>query len=448
MTAHDDDRVIHLLRDAVPPVPDVADRVTAVRQRAGRQRVQLMTQVLGAAASVLLLVGVAAAVANPGASKPVPPAADPLRDLAATFAKQTSVAFEFRTTPVGPTGGYPSGIFEQGNGSPEESAKALTSHARGAVSIDGTGWLDGDISILGFFIGAEDEEFHLRLTRDAAYRSVTERDQAPAGKKWARSETGEDDDFPKPADIEKWLRVGTAFAEDVRFVRSTEVRGVQVAEYALHVPDRYTNGADVDITLFLDKDGLPRRLTTEVSMTKLFEMDGSGYFGGYPGSSPPPPPAPNVVRAELDLFDYNEPVHVDVPPAGEVIDEDTLMELTEQRMSEAHDRYTECMRAAGKDKRAQQRCADEFEQATGYPGGMFTVPEYHEDGCSTSAEPGVTGEIVKCVEPTFGGDATVGTGDGVLLHTLEPAPPSSVRPTPARPTAEPRPVTASPSPVS
>src|SRR4051812_10133946 len=101
MTAYDDDRVIALLHDAVPPTPDMPDRVVAVRHRARRQRTQLWTQSLGAAVAVLLLAGVASAIGGGGGSNTVHPVQDPLRLVADAFTAQRSVRFEVNINPVG-----------------------------------------------------------------------------------------------------------------------------------------------------------------------------------------------------------------------------------------------------------------------------------------------------------------------------------------------------------
>src|SRR5689334_20464850 len=100
MSRYDEDTIVALLHDAVPPVPDDHDRVELIKHRAGRQRATLWTQALGAVASVLLIVGVAAAVSNAGGSPAVVrPVSNPLDVLGEALTGITSVRFEASMQP-------------------------------------------------------------------------------------------------------------------------------------------------------------------------------------------------------------------------------------------------------------------------------------------------------------------------------------------------------------
>jgi hypothetical protein len=307
----DDERVITLLHDAVPAVPDLPDRVDAIRRRAGRQRAQVWTQTIGAVAAVVVLVGLASAVAAPRGGT-VRPAGDPLKNLAATFAAQPSVKFEITTQPTGSVVGtsrLPASVATQ----------VLTSHATGAVARSGEFHIDGDLSALVML--GEDSEFadtHIVSAGGAVYRPISkyETSGAGAGKKWVREA------LPRfsPADIQRVINLGLAFTDDVRYVGPAVVRDTNVAEYALTLPARYAGGESLTIRFALDRDGRPRRIETDVDLLRL--------FGGIDDSDPAAQEAvPSYrVHVQLDLFGYGSAVSVTAPPESEVVDEQTLFE--------------------------------------------------------------------------------------------------------------------------
>ena len=261
---YDDERVVALLKETVPAVPDVPGRVDAVRRLAARQRTFVQVQVLGAAASVVLLVAAVAVLVRPGGTQELRVVADPARVARDAFFRRTSVYFE----SVARTPGDPS--------APEV-------RIAGAYRIDGT----------LYYSGPAGDGPGQRYVDGVLYRGAEVGEELPPGKTWVR-ERGVP---PKPAD-EGDARILRAMGE-ARFVRFTEVRGVRVAEYVtapLSLPEQA--GATVTVTFAIDRDGLPRRLALRA------EVEGGTV----------------VMDVATELFGYDESLTVEHPPASQVVD--------------------------------------------------------------------------------------------------------------------------------
>jgi hypothetical protein len=407
MTQYDEDRVIALLRDAVPAVPDGPDRLTAIRVRAGRQRAALWTQSIGAMASVLLVVGVAAAVAGPGDGGSVRPVDRPLAALEDALAHEKSVRFEASVSPVGEIRTTAGDSLDA-----TELSHTLSSHATGAATSDGDLQIDGDLSI-AILLGEPDalDDMHLRIVDGTFYRSALPFDNAPKTATWVR-EAGETVDIGT-ADLLRGLRMVAAVAEDVRYVKNATVRGTAVAEYALTVPQRYTHTVDIVVTFDLDAKDRLRQVAAEFSPPSALFLGGitdtefsssvsSGtvtygsssttvgaqlsprpsfqpsyhpatpsYYRPTPSASPTTDTlAPFTLRVELDLFGYGEDVGIVAPPANETVDSSSLEDETSSRVGPSDPRLTDCMRTA-KTAEAAQACFDKYGGTT-YTGGYAT----------------------------------------------------------------------------
>lgn len=339
MSRYDEDTVVALLRESVPDVPDVPDRVALVRHRARGQRATLWTQGLGAVASVLLVVGVAAAVAAPGARNPVEPTSEPIRALSEAFTKEKSVRFEASMTPIGEFSAQEA-YFEE----------SLESRVTGAATRDGDLRIDGDLSfsaMLGDPVGSTDT--HIRVVDGVAYRSVFKIDYAPEGKKWVRQDGNEPLGV---ADLVQALKLVDAVVEDVRYVGAATVGDVAVAEYRLTVPAKYL-GQEVAVTFALDAKDRVRRIAAEASyrafVSREFEA-GNPYRGGNP----------LMVRIELLLSGYGDDVDIEAPPAAETITEEDLQDAARGKQEAAYREFQDCLRRAMGDRAAMNACAAEM----------------------------------------------------------------------------------------
>lgn len=303
MSRYDEDQVIALLRDSVPAAPDDPDRLGAVRHRAGRQRARIWTQSLGAVASVLLVVGLAAAV-DTGGGREIGPTSDPLTALTDAFGREDSVRFEATLTQIaGSRPGMPS----------------IDSRMSGAATRDGDLRFEGDLAFMGGLggYGDDDESYAMKfvILDGVQYRSAMKYDGVPPGKKWVSSGTSEEADGVE--DLDRILRIAKAFATDVRFVRETEVRGEPVAEYRLTIPAAITRSVAVDVTFALDAENRLRRVESEIPYWKLLTA-------GEDGLDMPQGMMDMVVRVELNLFGYGDDVGIEAPPASEVVAEDSI----------------------------------------------------------------------------------------------------------------------------
>ncbi|HVF04490.1 MAG TPA: hypothetical protein VNA20_06610 [Frankiaceae bacterium] len=394
MNRYDEDRVIALLREAVPPVPDAPDRMAAVKHRAGRQRATMWTQTLGAVASVLLVVGVAAAVSGPEGPRRIDPTDEPLKALALALVNQTSVRFEATMEPIGD----PKPVPEAGLTS-EQVKEVMTARVSGAATRDGDFSIAGDASFIqswalgydaamgGSRATAEELRYDVdfRFVDGVAYRTAMPDEDLPAGKKWVSDRNTDVQDVD---DVRRAINLLGTIAENVRYVREYEIASEPVAEYELTVPAKATSSVPVKVRFALDAANRLRRVTSQFSFTKLTmgggyeEMSaevqpppmsfGSGTGSGWTGYSqdtgqdPMPPDAdPLEVKVQVDLFGYGESVSITAPPAREVVTENELYGAPD---STAID---ECMEKAGKDQQKVQLCFDAARgrSSTQPPGG-------------------------------------------------------------------------------
>jgi hypothetical protein len=345
MTAYDDDRVIALLHDAVPAVPDMPDRVSAVRHRAGRQRTRLMTQTLGSVVAVLLIAGVASALDGPrGASPAIRPVSDPVRVVADAFATQRSMRFD---VTVHPSGAVPS--------LPPTYHGGLDGSITGAATADGALQVDGNLGLLSAIVLDSETGVHLRVVDGASYQSITTATQhPPAGKKWVRAEGKAGFDI---ADVTRLVRMAGALADSVTYVRNTVARGVPVAEYRVVVPAKYTHDTPLDLTVAIDADGLPRQIDADFDEVALFgpAMDDNTLAG-------------LRFHVTANMFGYGDPVTITAPPAAEVITAHDLETLENQRVMSATDPFLDCMKAAqktGNQITPAERAACDMKRPTG-----------------------------------------------------------------------------------
>jgi hypothetical protein len=404
-----DARVVALLRDAVPPVPDAPDRLAAVRARAGHQRSTVWSQILGAAAAVLLVAGVAAAI---GAPKPgeIRPSSRPFAHLAERLARQTSVSFELTTRRLTNQAGMPQGA-------------AATAVASGAYARNGDLRLDGNLGILALSVG-ETGNLRMRSVGGVTYRGVMPFEHAPAGKQWVREDV-ERADVTSGADIERLVDKAVTYARNVHYVRQGVVRDTKVAEYVVTVPAQYLGGDDLSVTVALDAQGLPRRLSADISLRQLVAIETQGDDEYESGSDLSPSGLPDyVVHAELDLFDYGRPVDVTAPPASEVITAVELRQLEVKRMAQAQHDYQACIRKAheAKDMRA---CDKILGQSFGFG---TDVPPMSPQDCTTETRPDGSQQMVcrqssvltSGTRPGTSGSGSGGVGSGWVMTPAQP----------------------------
>lgn len=269
---YDDERVVALLKESVPEVPDVPGRVDAVRRLAARQRTYTQVQVLGAAASVVLVVAAVAAFVRPGGTDEVRAVRDPGRVMRTAMDRAGSYRFEFTT------------VVEQ------EGKPAEVDTSRGASTADD--------SVYVIESGPREgrPEYRVRVVGGYAYRSPEQGEVLPPGKRWVRMPASEWNervsDFGKGREGEEL---------EYRFVRSTTVDGVAVAEYeALTAPEPDMTSAS-RITVALDAKGRVRRMVVVSEAA-----------------------APLRVTMTITYSGFGEPVTVEPPPANEVVDIDDV----------------------------------------------------------------------------------------------------------------------------
>ena len=261
---YDDERVVALLKESVPAVPDVPARVDAVRRLAKRQRSFAQVQALGAAASVVLVLAGVTAFVRPGGTSVVGPTKDPVRAMTAAFEDRKSARIEMTMKIAG-----------------------STYRMTGVFDVDGSGEMRGNLS-------GDGSETVIRIVDGVTYRTARRGETLPPGKKWVRQPVGE---LVTPSDLVDLTRNLKGTLRDVTFLRSTEVRGVPVAEYTVNRGEPFdVQGTAIRMTFAIDDDGLPRRMTTTIE-------DGG----------------PTTVTA--DFYDYGVRVDVTAPPASEVVDE-------------------------------------------------------------------------------------------------------------------------------
>jgi hypothetical protein len=323
MTIYDDDRVIALLHDAVPPVPELPDRLAAVRHRAGRQRARMWTQTLGVTVTVLLLAGVASAVAGGGEPRTVRPVKDPVGLVADAFTAQRSVRFDVTMHPVGDVPGVAAA----------DRAK-LDGHLTGALTHDGDLQVDGNLGIVSA-LTFDDIDVHVRIVDGVTYSAVPRSEPAPQGKTWVSSHEGHQVDA---TELRRMLRMAGAFADSVTYVRNTTSRGVPVAEYRVTTPERYTNELPVDLVVAIDADGLPRRIDADFAAGAMFPTEVESEHLNF------------RIHVTAELFGYGDDVAITAPPAGEVTTQDALDATANARIEADMKRYRQCVTKASADK--------------------------------------------------------------------------------------------------
>lgn len=343
MSRYDDERIVALLHDAVPATPEVPDRLAAIRDRAGRQRAAVWTQTLGAVASVVLVLGLAAAVANAGGA-PVRPVDDPLAALARAFDGKDAFRFELTTEPAARITEPVDPGLELGN----DPEGRLTTHVVGASTAGGNLQVDGDLSLL-----YKSDEFHMRYVDGVVYSSVPGAMRGfPSGATWMRN--GQMPSDAAEPDMTSFTRLVSGIATDVRYVGPTTVRGTPAAEYVLTVPKRWTKSDDVVVTFALDARGRLRRAVAEVSFQTLA---GPLWNAGADSEDPAPTGEaydPLMLHVELHVWGYGDRVEVSAPPESEVYDPTT--EAPQQIPPVPMQKLAECFRDAKDDSAKRTEC--------------------------------------------------------------------------------------------
>lgn len=432
MSRYDEDRVIALLREVVPPVPEAPDRIAAVKHRAGRQRTTMWTQTLGAVASVLLVVGVAAAVTGPQGPRRIDPTDEPLQALALALVKETSVRFEATLEPVGEPRAVP-----QAGLTSDQVREMLASRVTGAATRDGDFRITGDASFMSSWAfgydldasgdaGAQRYDVDFRVVDGVAYRTPSFDDEdLPAGKKWISDRNSEVQDVD---DLRRALNQLGMVAENVRYVREYEIASEPVAEYELTIPAKVTSSVPVKVRFALDAADRLRRVTSQFSLSAIMmggsiESESAATLGSgdvssgwteYPqGGEQPDLPRdvdPLQVKVQVDLFGYGEDVDITAPPAREVVTEESL--YNESSGSGAGDAIGDCLEAAAGDLKKQRACFETQQRSsTVRPSGAPPAEQcvHNPDGSFT------------CTDSTSG----FGFGGG---------PPASARPSPGHAT--------------
>jgi hypothetical protein len=377
MTAYDDERVIALLKDAVPAVPDAPDRVASIRAVAGRQRSARWTQSLAAAAAVLLVVGLSSTLARGGPGD-VRPADDPIGSMVTALQRQTSVAFDASMTQNG------SVPFPASSG--VDPATALAGHASGAVAKNGEA--DIEVTLPSLLFGTTGS-LHFLLTGGTSFRSVGPHDGAPAGAKWVRSPG-----VPDFAEALRSLPMITSLARDARYVRAGSVRGTPTAVYTVTVGKAVLHSAtDLVVLVELDSDALPRRITVDLPIATFFGDAGEELPDRSGDAALRDALRRATVHVEVDLFGYGRPVHVTAPPANEVTTDDAVASGLDAKRTAASDAFDACMAHGTESQRLLDTCLREREAVDGHAcTGTFESAGVYSFTCEdgTTAEYGAS----------------------------------------------------------
>lgn len=248
---YDDERVIALLKESVPAVPEVPTRVDSVRRIAARQRTAAVVRGVAAAAS-LLVVAVSLVLLRPGAASEVKPVRDPI----------PTMVRHFRSGTV---------RVEASMGRPEDLRRI-----RAAYRLD----------------GSRMQEFRNGTETRIVDRTVYERaEDAAPGTPWTRYTSR----APRPqpslvASLEEWM----PYVSDVRYAGQGKSRGVRVAEYTATMASEIVGMPDSPLSVRFGVDSKGRLRRFEARFT-----DGYGYsFELYDWGKPvdvEAPPASEVV---------------------------------------------------------------------------------------------------------------------------------------------------------
>ncbi|HWL36939.1 MAG TPA: hypothetical protein VNQ77_12165 [Frankiaceae bacterium] len=284
MSAYDDERVITLLRDTVPEVPDVPHRLDMIKHRAGRQRARLWVQAVGAVTGVLLVVGVAAAVGRRD-DGPVEPVSRPIDRVADALADAESLRWKLSLTAA-----------------EEITAEETASLGSFIPWFTGAATKDGDASM----VSAPGNNPEDKIVVDGVVYSRSHAVGLPPGEWWIRGER--ESAPPDVADAIRWLRIAEAFAEEVRYVGQTTVRGVRAAEYHVTTSVIQDFGTRLEVTFAMDAKDRPLRVASTFVFADLAQRIGMGFteddrkHSGFDAT------------LELLLYDYGDDVGIEAPP--------------------------------------------------------------------------------------------------------------------------------------
>jgi hypothetical protein len=293
------------------------------------------------AVSALLVTGCGGGDSSTAVSNGEPITFRQLAQSASTSAAATSGRFSFEVTATFPGANEPFGLSGEGAfDAPSERASFAVDMSALAKLLGGfvSGLAGPNATDLPDFDDPEGWKLELVQDGKTAYvRLPALDDQLPAGKSWIRGTEGASAggfDFSEfrhmangdPRDVLASLRTVTS---DVETVGTEELRGIETTHYrALIDPaelakatpasgqapsqslvDQLTAQAglgDMPVDVWLDANGLVRKLTMELSAAQS-------------GSS-----ETSRVTMAFELWDYGEPVEIEVPPASQVADASAL----------------------------------------------------------------------------------------------------------------------------
>ncbi len=254
---YDDERVIALLRESVPAVPEVPSRVASVRRIASRQRTAAALRVVTSAASLLLVAAALVRVSHVGEVEPV---GDPFPRMMEHFGSGT-VRIERRADPVAGRQSPPT-LWELRLD--RSQLRVVRDHGATESRVFG-----------GHTATVMDD---VLFTRDTASTPLWVRHTAY---RWR--ETTVVDRLAE--DAPGWV--------DVAYVGQGRVRGVRVAEYTARPPRDSPGHLWVTFRIAVDSEGRLRLFA---------ETLGDGHTTTY------------------EFFDWGKPLTIEAPHEGEFID--------------------------------------------------------------------------------------------------------------------------------
>ena len=293
------------------------------------------------AASVLAAAGCGGGTGSSGVEGSGEPISlEQLASAASTSASATSVRFSFDASSTFPGAAEPFALSGEGAFDTANERAAFRVDMSSLAKLLGgfiAGFPGADRSDLPDFDDPAGWQFELVQDGDVGYVSLPAiADQLPEGKTWVRGTAdavkagGFDftqlDSFAQndPRDALEALR---AVSGDVETVGAEELHGVETTHYRAHLdPDDLARQAnerqadaaslfdrlsaqsgvtDVPLDVWIDADGLVRKLAFD-----LDAPDTAGQTGH--------------VSLAFELWDYGEPVEIEVPPASQVADASAL----------------------------------------------------------------------------------------------------------------------------